>query len=145
MKKSILLMMAVIIGISIYAQSPVGKWKIVAVYTESGTGKKTDLLKDIVKDDPCYTKVIHNFTADGKMIPDVSACPKEKQAGNIIPRWKTAGKKITVSPDDSGEADETFELEIIGNKMRWIVRFPDDPSENNATEVRLSVIEYVKV
>lgn len=132
-----------IIAFALQAQTPVGKWKFTAVYTESFSGKKTDMLKDVTKSDPCFTKLIYNFGADGKIDVQANGC-KRDSAEDKFAYWKTAGKTIKLYAGKDDDEPESFELEITGNKMRWIKRFNAESAADRATGIKVIVEEFEK-
>ena len=143
MKKFMLFTFPVIFAFALQAQSPVGKWKFTAVYTESFAGEKTDMLKDFTKSDPCFTKVIYHFTTDGKIGVLANGCTKEVP-GDKFALWKTAGKTIKLYAGKDDTEPETFDLEIVGNKMRWIKRYNYESDIDRATGIKLIVEEFTK-
>ena len=143
MKKFMLFIIAVIVGYGVQAQSPVGKWKFTAVYTESFDGKKTDMLKDITKSDPCFTKLVYHFIADGKIDVDPNGCTSEG-SGDKIALWKTAGKTIRLYAGKDDTEPESFDLEITGNKMRWIKRYSYENDMDRATGIKLIMEEFTR-
>lgn len=143
MKKIMLFVIAVIIAFAVQAQSPVGKWKFTAVYSESFAGEKTDMLKDLTKSDPCFTKLVYNFTTDGKIDVQANGCTKDASADKFA-LWKTAGKTIKLYAGKDDTEPESFDLEIIGNKMRWIKRFNYESDIDRATGIKLIVEEFTK-
>lgn len=144
MKQLFLLIAAVITGLNISAQSPVGNWKANISYAISHNGKRIDFPLD-PSEKACKEKTVYHFTADGKITRTGEECPIDKDKDNIFVNWKTPGKgKITIIWDDKDLDPETFDLEIIGNKMHWIKHFPDDPDVSNDKDFKQVVIEYVK-
>lgn len=143
MKKFMLSVIALIIAFAIQAQNPVGKWKFTAVYTESFAGKKTDMLKDITSSDPCFTKLVYNFTSDGKINVDANGCTRD-DSGEKFAFWKIAGKTIKLYAGKDDTEPESFELEITGNKMRWIKRFNAESDIDKATGIKLVVEEFTR-
>jgi hypothetical protein len=144
MKKSLLLIITIITALTIYAQSPVGKWKAGSSYSITQNGKKVDF-EITASEKACMAKKIYHFTADGKISTSGGECPGANNTGSDFSTWKMAGKdKITITWDDKDLDPETFQLEIIGNKMRWIKNYPDDPDVSNDQDFKQVVIEYVK-
>lgn len=146
MKKTFLLIITVITGLTMYAQSPVGKWKAGGSYSVTHNGKRADTKVDD-SEKACMAQTVYQFTADGKIITSGGSgeCAIDKNKDDIFVNWKMAGKgKITLMWEDKDLDPETFELEIIGNKMRWIRNYPDDPDISNDKDIKQVVIEYVK-
>lgn len=144
MKKIILSTIVFVAGLVSYAQSPVGKWRMHTMYGISGTGKSMNEFKGIVENDPCLSKIIYHFLADGKINAQGGDCLKDSDENKYV-RWKSTGNKtITLIVNGFEDEPDTFELEFAGNKMRWIKRHPDEPG-NDADELRVSVMEFVKM
>jgi hypothetical protein len=143
MKKVMFFIIAVIFAVVIQAQSPVGKWKFTAVYTESFTGEKTDMLKNLTKSDPCFTKLVYHFTTDGKIDVQANGCAKDPSADKLA-FWKTAGKTIKLYAGKDDTEPESFDLEITGNKMRWIKRYNYESDIDRSTGIKLIVEEFTK-
>lgn len=143
MKKCMLFIAAVIIASSLQAQSPVGKWKFTAVYSETFAGKKTDMTKDFITSDPCFSKAILHFTADGKIDVQANSCKMDDSADKFA-IWKTAGKTIKFYAGKDDTEPEIFELEFSGNKMRWIKRFDYENDMDRSTGIKLVVEEFTR-
>jgi hypothetical protein len=143
MKKFELFIITLIIVFAVQAQSPVGKWKFTAVYTETFAGKKTDLLKDYTNSDPCFTKITFILTSDGKFDAQGNGCKMGPSAEKIA-YWKTAGKTIKFYAGKDDTEPEIFDLEITGNKMRWIRRFDYESDIDRSVGIKLVVEELTR-
>ena len=144
MKKTVLLIVAVIASLALYAQSPVGNWKASTSWSISQNGKKEEF-KITAEEKACIARKIYHFNANGKITISGGDCPTDNGVGSDFSTWKTPGSgKITITWKDKDLDPETFQLEIIGNKMHWIKNYPDDPDVPNDKDFKQVVIEYVK-
>jgi len=146
MQKLFSLIVTIVTGLTIYAQSPVANWKAGLSYAITQNGKKEDFAVS-ASEEVCKAKIVYHFTADGKITTSggEGECAIDKNKDNIFVNWKSGGEgKITIMWNDKDLEPETFELEIIGNKMRWIRNYPDDPDISNDKDFKQVVIEYVK-
>ncbi|MBX2923314.1 MAG: hypothetical protein KF746_14025 [Chitinophagaceae bacterium] len=129
------------------AQSPAGKWKITGWYTESMTGKKTNVFEEFAKSDPCFAKIILSFTANGKITGQgAEKCPRTVTERSPGTRWEMPAKnKIRVFASDTDREPETFDLEIKGNKMHWIRTWPNDLDIGDGDkEIRRFILEFIR-
>jgi len=125
MKTSLSLLVCILFSFIVQSQTPVGKWKFFSYSIETWDGEKTDLLKSAAKKEPCITTIVINFRADGKITTQADNCPAEMQQPNPGKEWKMRDKnKIVLLSDDMTRNPVIFNLEIIGNKMRWTFTGP---------------------
>lgn len=144
MKKIILSIVVMASALLSFSQSPVGKWKMQTMYGISHSGKKMKEFNGVVENDPCQSKIIYQFMANGKINTQGGDCPEDADANKYV-GWKSQGNKtITLTVEGYEDDPDTFELEFEGNKMRWIKRFPKQ-AWDNANDLGMSVLEFVKV
>lgn len=144
MKKFMLFVIAVIIAFVVQAQNPVGKWKFTAIYTENFAGKKTDMTKDFISSNPCFSKAVLHFTADGKIDGQAANGCDKGDSGDKFVFWKIAGKTIKLYAGKDDTEPEAFDLEITGNKMRWIKRFNSESDIDRSVGIKLMVEEFTR-
>jgi hypothetical protein len=141
MKSSFLIVVGVLFNLLVQAQGPAGKWRFVSYTLETRDGKKTDLLKDFLKDYPCTKSTLIHFDAAGNINARADKCPADMRHAGLGTKWKMTSKnKIIVSTDDSDIDPVTYNFELIGNKMRWTINYEKDDSD----EVKQLVAEFVK-
>lgn len=113
---------------SAFAQSPVGKWKLVQCYTQLDANRTRDQLAVMYSKQPCLEKLLYIFSADGKISHEENHCadidPEDGVGfGN---KWKTKNNTITVFNDDLDST--TFGFTTTGNEMRWRMEIDGEPA-----------------
>jgi hypothetical protein len=126
MKRVVMACSLLLLTLAVSAQSPVGKWKYQLWATYAADGKKTDILKDFVKEYPCMPTSWLEFTSAGKIVPHGGTCPKDMHTVFGI-KWSIPSSgKITIDLGDEQEPDlHTYDIELKGNTMRWTMSFPE--------------------
>lgn len=121
MKKILLLALAWLAAATIYAQSPVGKWKKISS-TVMYNGQKMDMHEALLKSRPCAANTVYEFTANGKSTLTVNGCDEsykkiqERMWAKTI--WKIEGDKITTSVTDFALGN-TYTISFSANTMTW--------------------------
>jgi hypothetical protein len=104
-----------------YAQSPIGKWKMVS-HTTLFSGETIDSHAALVSVRPCAKNIVYEFTAEG--IASLSAVGCEEKYKAIQEKlwskteWKSDGNTITTS-NTNFAVGNTYQLSFNGNKMIW--------------------------
>ena len=141
MKLYFLFVISVLLAVVVHGQTPVGKWRMVSYTQETRDGKKTDILKDFVKDYPCATSTVVAFDAVGNLTARADKCPADMQQPGLGTKWKMPSKnKIQIFLDDDDTDPVTYNLEVTGNRMRWTINYATE----DATDVTQLVAEFVK-
>jgi hypothetical protein len=138
MKRTLFFLLVILFHHCLQAQSPVGKWKLTTGYSEDEKGKKTDLLKDMIKEHPCVTSTVFEFTANGKMSAPAKECPAELSGVGLGTKYKFLKNKIQIFIDEEDTDPTTYNIEFIGNKMRWTINYTD------VKGIRLLLFEYTR-
>ena len=141
MKLSFLFLITITASFFVQGQTPVGKWKFVSYTQETRSGKKTDILKEFVKEYPCTTNAILRFDSDGRITAIADKCPADMQQSGLGSKWKMPSKnKIQLLMDDDDTDPVTYNFEVTGNRMRWTINY----STEEATDIKQLVAEFVK-
>jgi hypothetical protein len=154
MKKMISLLKMLLLIISVNAQTPAGKWKLIEARIITVRGA-INFLKEDYEKEPCLANVIYIFSEDGKIITNAESCPdstrKSLEASNLAIKWETLGNaKITVSTKDKDIDPITYDLRVYtisylngGRKiMQWDLDFPDDPEDRNPDKAKKLYFVY---
>lgn len=126
MKKRIILVFALIISlITTYAQSPIGKWKLVShVTTYNGT--TFDSHKALLQTRPCASKIFYEINSNGtyRLNASQSGCDagyikiQEKLHSEEV--WNLKGNLITIGHKKAPEVGHTYTISFKGNTMIWV-------------------------
>lgn len=129
MKTTILFtIFTLMLAASAFAQSPVGKWKLVQCYTQLDANRTRDQLAGMYSKQPCLEKLVYVFSADGKISLEENYCADvdPEDVSGFGNKWETKSNKITVSGDDFDSM--TFNLATTGNEMRWRMETDGEPA-----------------
>lgn len=135
MKRLVFLLAAIVLQLSVQAQSPIGKWKINMVYTEDEKGKKTDVLGTRKS---CEINGVLIFNADGKIASSGVTCPDAESGVVAGVKWKLENKKLKIWMDEDDDEPTTFNVQFIGNKMIWTINYTD------VKGIRLLLYEFTR-
>ena len=122
--KNILLIIALFVGSNIFAQSPIGKWKMIS-HVSFYEGQTFDSHKALLTQRPCAAKIVYEFNADAtyRLNASTSGCnEKYKKIQEKLyseTKWKVQGNKITTSTLNDFSVGQTYIISFFGNKMIW--------------------------
>ena len=122
--KNILLIIALFVGSNIFAQSPIGKWKMIS-HVSSYEGQTFDSHKALLTQRPGAAKIIYEINADAtyRLNASNSGCDeKYKKIQEKLyseTKWKVQGNKITTSTLSDFSVGQTYSISFSGNKMIW--------------------------
>lgn len=108
---------------TLYAQSPVGNWKIVS-HLGTFEGKTFDSHVALLTHRPCAAKIVYRITEDGNYRLDASASGCDEAYKNIQQRlwaktkWKLNGNKISTSATNFAVSND-YTVSFSGNRMTW--------------------------
>ncbi len=111
-------------GLSVQAQSPVGKWKVVSHISEY-EGQKFDSHKALLSIRPCAAKIIYEISADKTYRLNAKNSDCDEKYKNIQERmnsesvWTLSGNKITIGHKKAPTVGQTYALSFSENKMIW--------------------------
>ena len=123
-KNTLILLFFTLLTTTLFAQSPVGKWKVTSHISEYD-GQKIDSHAALMEQRPCAAKVIYNVNADGTFRLDASATGCDERYTKIQEKlyaktnWRVEGNKITTSATNFA-IGQTYIYTISGNKMTWV-------------------------
>lgn len=109
---------------SIFAQSPVGKWKTVS-HTILYEGKKLDMHAALLTQRPCAANIVWEINTDATFRLNASASGCDERYKSIQERlysktkWKVEDGKITTSATNF-EVGQTYTISFDGNNMTWV-------------------------
>jgi hypothetical protein len=121
MKKSIQLILLLLLVQSATAQSPIGKWKRIS-YTVVFDGQKMDTHAALLTQRPCAANIVYEVNADGtwRLNAANSGCDKKyidiQQKLYSKTKWKLEGNQFTVSATNFA-VGQTHTVSFAGNKM----------------------------
>jgi len=107
-----------------FAQSPVGKWKIVS-YVSEFNGQKFDSHKALLQQRPCAAKIVYEINSNGtyRLNAANSGCDEryikiqEKLHSEEV--WTVKGNKITIGHKKAISVGHTYTFSIKGDIMIW--------------------------
>ncbi len=108
----------------IYAQSPVGKWKIIS-HVSSYDGQTFDSHKALLTQRPCAAKIVYEINADAtyRLNASNSGCDeKYKKIQEKLyseTKWIVQGNKISISTLNDFSVGQAYLVSFSGNKMIW--------------------------
>jgi hypothetical protein len=106
-----------------YAQSPVGKWKIVA-HTSVYEGQTMDTHEALLKTRPCADKIFYEVNRDGtyRLNAASSGCDdsykKIQEKLYSKSKWKVEAGVIHISATNFA-VSQLYKISFSGNKMIW--------------------------
>ena len=109
---------------STYAQSPVGKWKMVS-HVSTYEGQTFDSHTALLSQRPCASKIVYEVNEDATYRLNASESGCDESYKNIQQRlysktkWRVEGGKITISATNFA-VGQTYVLSFSGNKMIWV-------------------------
>ncbi len=125
MKKSLILLTLLIISFYSFAQSLVGKWKVVSEMNEY-QGEKFDSHLALLTVRPCAAKIKYVIHNDGTYRLDASQCGCDEKYKNIQEKlysesvWTISGNTITIGHKKAPTVGQKYKYSITGNKMVWV-------------------------
>lgn len=126
MKKRLFLVFALLAMITTsYAQSPIGKWKLVS-YITTYDGTTFDSHKALLKTRPCAAKIFYEINANGtyRLNASQSGCDasyvkiQEKLHSEEV--WTLNGNLITIGHKKAPKVGHTYTVSFKGNTMIWV-------------------------
>ena len=111
------------LSVSIYAQNPIGKWKMVSQISEYD-GEKFDSHKTLISTRPCAAKIIYEINADKTFRLNALKSGCDDKFKNIQEKlysesvWTLNGNKITIG-HKKPTVGQTYLISFSGNKMIW--------------------------
>jgi hypothetical protein len=107
-----------------FAQSPIGKWKIVS-YVSEFNGQKFDSHKALLQQRPCAAKIVYEINSNGtyRLNAANSGCDEryikiqEKLHSEEV--WTVKGNKITIGHKKAISVGHTYTFSIKGDIMIW--------------------------
>ena len=121
MKRIILLAFTVVLFITTYAQTPVGKWKKIS-HVSSYAGESFDSHKGLLTQRPCAANIIWEINADKTFRLNAAGAGCDKQYTTIQEKlwaktkWKMEGKTFTTSATNFA-VGQSYTVVFSGNKM----------------------------
>ena len=109
---------------SVYAQSPVGKWKKIT-HVSTFEGQTFDSHKALLVQRPCAAKIVYEINADAtfRLNASQSGCDdkytKVQEKLYSETKWKVQGNKITISSLKDFAVGQSYFISFSGNKMIW--------------------------
>lgn len=124
MKKHATLLLILILSVSLNAQSPVGKWKMISHISEY-EGQKFDSHKGLISTRPCASKIFYEINTDKtyRLNAKNSGCDEsykkiqEKLYSESV--WTLTGNKILIGHKKAPTVGQTYIISYSGNKMIW--------------------------
>jgi len=152
MKKVISLLGMIFLFTSVYAQFPIGKWKLVKGSTLSLKNIDTDILKEEYEKQPCLANLIYTLTADGKIITNADACPdsakKDLGVADLGIKWKSSAYNNIVITTADNDLELAYMLVSFTNKdtgrkgMLWIMDFKNEPDTQNPDPIKRLIFTF---
>jgi hypothetical protein len=121
MYKTIILIISFLFTVSINAQSPAGKWKIIS-HTIVFDGQQVDAHKALLKQRPCAAKIVYEINTDGtyRLNATNSGCDENykniQQKLYYKTKWKLEGTKFTTSATNFA-VGQSYAVVFSGSKM----------------------------
>lgn len=109
---------------SVYAQSPVGKWKKIT-HVSTFEGQTFDSHKALLVQRPCAAKFVYEINADATFRLNASQSGCDESYKKIQEKlysktqWKVQGNKITISSLKDFAVGQSYFISFSGNKMIW--------------------------
>ena len=125
MKKIILTTVLTIITTYLFAQNPIGKWKIVSHISEY-EGQKFDSHKALLTSKPCAAKIIIELNADASYRLNASNSGCEERYKKFQEKlysktnWQVKNGVITLSTLKDFAVGQSYKISISGSKMTWV-------------------------
>ncbi len=124
MKKATYTLFLLFLTTTMFAQSPVGKWKIVS-YVSEFNGQKFDSHKALLQQRPCAAKIVYEINSNGtyRLNAANSGCDEryikiqEKLHSEEV--WTVKGNKITIGHKKAISVGHTYTFSIKGDIMIW--------------------------
>ncbi len=124
MKKATYTLFLLFLTTTMFAQSPVGKWKIVS-YVSEFNGQKFDSHKALLQQRPCAAKIVYEINLNGtyRLNAANSGCDEryikiqEKLHSEEV--WTVKGNKITIGHKKAISVGHTYTFSIKGDIMIW--------------------------
>lgn len=107
--------------LSVYAQGPVGKWKVESYYSNQN---KFDSHKALLSSRPCVADIFYEITEDGKYRLNASKSACDEQYRKIQEKiwsktqWRLKDNMIQLSSTDFAVSKD-YTITFSGNKMIW--------------------------
>lgn len=123
-KKALLILFITFISLTIQAQNPIGKWKVLSEVNEY-EGQKFDSHQALLSIRPCAAKIFFEINADKtyRLNAKGSGCDEkykkiqEKLYSESV--WTLNGNKITIGHKKAPTVGQTYIISYSGNKMIW--------------------------
>ncbi|HMT74427.1 MAG TPA: lipocalin family protein [Chitinophagaceae bacterium] len=124
MKKATYTLFILFLTTTMFAQSPIGKWKIVS-YVSEFNGQKFDSHKALLQQRPCAAKIVYEINSNGtyRLNAANSGCDEryikiqEKLHSEEV--WTVKGNKITIGHKKAISVGHTYTFSIKGDIMIW--------------------------
>ncbi len=124
MKKATYTLFLLFLTTTMFAQSPIGKWKIVS-YVSEFNGQKFDSHKALLQQRPCAAKIVYEINSNGtyRLNAANSGCDEryikiqEKLHSEEV--WTVKGNKITIGHKKAISVGHTYTFSIKGDIMIW--------------------------
>jgi hypothetical protein len=119
--KQILLLIFSFFSINIFAQSPVGKWKVESYWSNE---YKFDSHKALLSSRPCAAEIFYEISEDGKYRLNASKCSCDESYKKIQEKlwsktqWRIKDKLIQLSSTNFSVTKD-YSVSYSGNKMIW--------------------------
>ena len=124
MKNLIGLIVSMLVVNTCYAQSLVGKWKMIS-HVSTYEGQTFDSHKALLSQRPCASKIVYEVNEDATYRLNASESGCDEKYKNIQQKlysktkWRVEGGKITISATNFA-VGQTYTLSFSGNKMIWV-------------------------
>ena len=105
---------------------------------------KGRVMKEFLDKYPCIKQAAFEFAADGKILEAGAKCPDTELIGSTPgSRWKMQGQnKLVIYHEDKEVEPVVFDIEMMGNKMRWVLKYIE--KHNSAGDIKLLEVVYIK-
>lgn len=123
MKVTIITLILLCTLITVKAQSPIGKWKMVSHISEYA-GEKMDSHAALLTQRPCAAKIIYEVNEDGtyRLNAATSGCDEKyvniQQKLYSKTKWKLEGNKIMISATNFA-VGQSYVVAFSSNQMIW--------------------------
>ncbi len=107
-----------------YAQSPVGKWKVLS-HTIDYDGQKIDMHEALLSTRPCAAKIVYEINTDATFRLNAAASGCDEKYKSIQEKlysktaWKLEGTLFSTSATNFA-VSQTYTISFSGNTMTWV-------------------------
>lgn len=125
MGKFLILFALLTISCCSFAQSPVGKWKVISEINEY-QGEKFDSHKALLSQRPCAAKIRYIIHTDGSYRLDASQSGCDEKYKKIQEKlysesvWTVSGNTITIGHKKAPTVGQKYKFTMTSNKMVWV-------------------------